>query len=318
MPNPNRRDFLKQGAAIGVLAFLPFSCLADSTRGTGKFKMSLNPGAIGVSINQDQLLQIAIKNEFEAIVPLLDDLLNKDRKESVDFYERMKSADISWDALNLPVEFRKDRETFQSGLKKLYEAGSLLQRLSISRCSTWIMPTHDELTYLENFRQHAERLKAIADVLADFNVKLGIEYVGPKTLMAWKRHPFISSMKEARELIAESGSDNIGIQLDSFHWYCAGESVADLKSLTADEIVTCDLNDAVKGRSADEQLDYERELPGMSGEIDLRSFLEALVAINYDGPIRAEPFNAQLNSMNDKEAIALTKKQMQATFELLK
>ncbi|MEL6560182.1 MAG: sugar phosphate isomerase/epimerase family protein [Bacteroidota bacterium] len=317
MPNLNRREFLKQGTAVSALAFLPFSCLAGSMTGNSNFKMSLNPGTIGISVNQDQLLQLAIQNGFEAIVPLFNDLLKKGRQKAVDFYEEMKSVNISWDALNLPVEFRKDEQTFQSGLKELSKSGPLLQRLNISRCSTWIMPTHDELTYLKNFRQHASRLKATADVLSDFNVKLGIEYVGPKTLMAWKRHPFISSLKEARELIAESGSNNIGIQLDSFHWFCAGESTTDLKSLQADEIVTCDLNDAVKGRTSDEQLDYERELPGVSGVIDLKSFLTALNDIGYDGPIRAEPFNAKLNGMNANDAIALTKKQMQATFELI-
>lgn len=316
MRNLNRRDFLKQGSAIGTLAFLPFSCLADEN--VRKFKISLNPGAIGVSVNQDQLLQLAIQYKFEAIVPLLDDLLKKDPDETLDFYEQMKSANISWDALNLPVEFRKDKQKFLSDLKNLSKAGSLLKSLNITRCSTWIMPTHDELTYNENFRQHAIRLKEIADVLSEFNMKLGIEYVGPKTLMVWKKHPFISSLKETRELIAESGSGNIGVQLDSFHWYCAEESAADLKSLKAEEIVTCDLNDAVKGRSTDEQLDYERELPAVSGEIDLKSFLQALIAIDYDGPVRAEPFNAKLNNMDDKEAVALTRKQMQTTFELIK
>ena len=92
MPNPNRREFLKQGTAVSALALLPFSCLSGTTKGERSFKMSLNPGAIGISVNQDQLLQLAIQNGFEAIVPLLDDLLKKDQQKAVDFYEEMKSS----------------------------------------------------------------------------------------------------------------------------------------------------------------------------------------------------------------------------------
>lgn len=318
MANLTRRDFIKNSSLIGVSACLPLSYFSRFRKDRRLFKMSLNPGAIGVEINQDQLLDVAIRYSFEAIPPLLNDLSAKSIEVSISFYDRMKSQDISWDALSLPVEFRKDETTFQDDLKKLSQNGVLLERLDISRCSTWIMPTHEKLSYLENFKLHAKRLKSVADVLSDHDIKLGIEYVGPKTLMAWKKHPFIGSMQEARELIAETKSDNIGIQLDSFHWYCAEETIDDLRSLKPDEIITCDLNDAVKGRSVNEQLDYERELPGVSGEIDLKAFLEVLIDIKYDGPVRAEPFNARLNAMNDTEAIMLTKKQMQATFDLIK
>ena len=120
-------------------------------------------------------------------------------------------------------------------------------------------------------------------------------------------------MKEAFELIDEIGVKNLGIQLDSFHWYCAEETVADIEALNNDHIVTCDLNDATAGRSVAEQIDGERELPGDSGVIDLTAFLQALVKIGYDGPVRAEPFNAKLNDMSNMDAIKATSQAMHST-----
>ena len=46
---------------------------------------------------------------------------------------------------------------------------------------TWISPGHNHLTYLANFNQHAARLREVAKVLGDHGVRLGLEYVGPKT-----------------------------------------------------------------------------------------------------------------------------------------
>lgn len=310
----DRRTFIKQSTVLGMAALFPMPSFANSANKS--FKMSLNPGAIGVQVNQKGLLDMAIKYGFEAIVPMLSDLEKSGDKGMGEVRRRMKQHNISWDAAGLPVEFRKDKETFRNDLQQLKKYGPLMKKLNIKGCSTWIMPTHDSLTYLENFKQHGARLKETADVLRGFDVKLGLEYVGPKTLMSLKKHPFVSSMKETRELIAETKADNIGLQLDSFHWFCAQETKEDLLSVSPNEIVTCDLNDAVAGRSVDQQLDYERELPGMSGVIDLKTFLSALTEIGYKGAIRAEPFNAKLNAMDNEQAVALTKKQMEKTLNL--
>ena len=215
------------------------------------------------------------------------------------------------------MDFRKDEKSFRDGLAQLPGLAGALQKAGVSRLGTWIMPTHAELTYLANFRQHASRLREIARVLAHYNLKLGLEYVGPKTLMARDKFSFIRTMQEARELIFEIGAPNIGLVLDSFHWFCAGETAADLLTLRKEDIVTCDLNDARAGFSADEQLDNKRELPAATGVINLKAFLEALISIGYDGPVRAEPFNEKLNSMENEAAIKATHAAMKKAFEMV-
>ena len=50
------------------------------------------------------------------------------------------------------------------------------------------------------------------------------------------------------------------------------------------------------------QQDGRRELPSATGVIDVKAFLNALVKIGYDGPVRAEPFNKKLNAMPPDDA----------------
>ena len=59
-------------------------------------------------------------------------------------------------------------------------------------------------------------------------------------------------------------------------------------------------------RAINEQVAFERELPGDSGEIDLAAFIGALQSVGYDGPLTCEPMNTALNDLDNEEAAART------------
>ena len=105
--------------------------------------------------------------------------------------------------------------------------------------------------------------------------------------------------------------------LDSWHWYTAGETAVDLRGLTNRDVVACDLNNAPRSVPVDQQRDGVRELPCATGVIDLRAFLNALAAIGYDGPVRAEPFNATVRTLPAEAAVAATARAMKHAFALL-
>jgi sugar phosphate isomerase/epimerase len=229
----------------------------------------------------------------------------------------LKAKGLTWGAAGLPVEFRADDQAFRTGMAGLPAFASALERAGATRVGTWIRPGHDRLAYLANFRQHARRLREVGTVLADHHIRLGLEYVGPRTSWASSRYPFIHTLAEMRELIAEIGREGVGLVLDSWHWYTAGEAADDIRGLTNRDVVACDLNDAPRSVPVEQQRDGVRELPCATGVIDLRSFLTALVAIGYDGPARAEPFNATLRTLPPEAAVAATARAMKQAFALL-
>lgn len=316
-PN-SRRKFLATAGMLTAASVLP---TVAQRRNLGfkprKFKMCLNPGAIGVKANQEELLYMAIEYSFEAIISLPGDLAAMSDDTLKDFRRKMKRHKISWGSGGLPVEFRKDEATFKEGLAKLPEAAKALQRAGAARMNTWILNGDNGLTYLKNLKQHSERLRTCATVLDDHGIRLGLEYVSPKTLMTRFKYPFVRTMAEVRELIDAIGASNVGLVLDSFHWYCAQDTVEDILALDKNDIITCDLNDARRGLTPDEQVDGSRELPTATGMIDLKPFLEALVEIGYDGPVRAEPFNKELNEMDNEAALKANYAAMRKAFDLV-
>tara|TARA_B100001109_G_scaffold123541_1_gene100599 strand:- start:315 stop:860 length:546 start_codon:yes stop_codon:yes gene_type:complete len=177
------------------------------------------------------------------------------------------------------------------------------------------MPTSNDFTYLNNFQIHRDRLKECAKVIGENGMKLGLEFVGPKTLMSRDQFSFIRTINELRELIDSINEKNVGYQLDTFHLYCANHSIEDIRFLKKDDIIMCQLNDAVEGRSSDEQIDFERELPGRTGLIDTSPFLSFLNEIGYDGTVSAEPFNKELNNLDNEKAAKATYQALRKSFD---
>jgi sugar phosphate isomerase/epimerase len=123
-------------------------------------------------------------------------------------------------------------------------------------------------------------------------------------------------MAEMKELIEEIGEPNVGFVLDSWHWYTAGETEADILSLRNQDVVAVDLNDAPAGIPVEEQMDLTRRLPAATGVIDIAVFLRALQKIGYDGPVRAEPFDENLRQLEPDQAVAKTAEAMKKAFSL--
>jgi sugar phosphate isomerase/epimerase len=312
----SRRGVLK-GTAGAAINLAMTRLLAAKSSDARKFTMDLVCGNLGVSVRLPEAIGLARRHGFESVAPDAGFLRKASAGEVSELLGQLKESKLVWGAAGLPVDFRGDRPAFESGLKNLTGDAAALRRAGVTRMGTWIMPVHDRLTYLANFKQHADRLRAIGKVLADHEIRLGLEYVGPKTLWSSKKYPFIHTMAESRELISAIGQPGIGLVLDSWHWYTAHEAEADLLSLKGDDVICCDLNDAPAGMPVDQQKDQIRDLPCATGVIDLKSFLGALVKIGYDGPVRAEPFKAELRRLPAEEAVARTARAMKQAFALL-
>ena len=315
----NRRSFLT-AAGVGTAGLAGFAAPSaiglTAANPEGKFFVVLSCGRIGVKANFRESIDLAVKHGFEGVDTDAEYFARLSGEDSKKLLDELKAKNLRLGAAGLPVDFRKDKVTFSEGLKKLSAAAHVLEKAGVTRVSTWIMPCSDDLTYLQNFRRHASRLRECASILKNHGHRLGLEYVSPKTLWRSQRHPFVHTLSEMKELIAAIGTGNVGVQLDSWHWFNAEETGEDLLKLRNEDIVTVDLNDAPAGIPLDQQVDSSRELPAATGVIPIKVFLDSLRKIGYDGPIHAEPFNAALRAMPRDEACAATAAAMKKALAL--
>ncbi|WP_291783545.1 sugar phosphate isomerase/epimerase family protein [Cecembia sp.] len=313
----DRRKFIISSALASTALAIPTPFVFADSRAKRAFKISLNPGMIGVQSNFAQTLDYAISFGYEAISPFTQEVMDHYSEQQLhDVTEKMQENKISYCSNTIPLEFRQDDAKFKEGFQGLKKFCKTMEKQGATRMNTWIISSHSELTYNENMRQHAYRLGECAKVMQDHGIRLGLEYLGMRTMLIGNRYPFISSMKEAKELIGEIGQDNVGLVLDSFHWYCANESIEDIQALHPNEIIVVDLNDAREGFTRQTQVDGKRELPAATGVIPVHDFLKGLIDIGYDGPLRSEPFNQVLNDMENEAALKANMDAVQAALAL--
>ncbi len=278
---------------------------------------SLNTGAVALDVGLDEALRLARDNGFAALdLPLTELRARAERGSAAEVRALFDAAGVRPGAWGLPVNFRGDDAAYRAGLDELPRYAALARELGSPWCSTWILPFSDELEYAANMERHVARLRPAAQVLADHGCRLGLEFVGPKTLRAGHRYEFLSTIDGALDLAERIGTGNVGLLLDCYHWYTSHGTVEDLATLRAEQVVYVHLNDAPAGRAVDEQLDQQRLLAGASGMIDVVGFLQALDRIGFDGPVAVEPFNAEVNALPPAERVRAVAESLRRVFAL--
>ncbi len=312
----NRRDFLL-GAAGSLAAG---SLLTGSAAGAParRMKTCLHTGNIGVKANLKQQIDYAARYGFEAVDPNISELAALSGPALKQLQDDMAARKVEFGFLAQGVPVAQADEKFAEWIKtSLTVWARAMQRAGMTRFCTWISSSDNRLTYLQNFRLHVRRIAEAATVLEDHGIRFGLEYIGPKTGWTRGKFPFVHTMEETKELIAETKKTNVGFLMDSWHWHHAGETPADILTLNNADVVGAHLNDAPKDIPADQLRDNQREIPLATGVIDTAGFLNALNQIGYDGPIAAEPLGSSVRELPAEQALALVAGAMKRAMALI-
>ncbi|MFC1634428.1 sugar phosphate isomerase/epimerase family protein [Planctomycetota bacterium] len=313
----SRRTFCRSAVA-GIAALHLGQTFAQASQNNRiKFYKNFSGGHIGVRANQQQALEIAVKYGFESIAPNTGEFEKKSAAEIREWVATMKAKGIRYGTGGLSVQYRRDEDRFKTDLARLPQQAKIMKQLGVTRVATWITPGHGELTYLQNFKLHESRFREIAKVLKDSGIRLGLEFVGPRTSRMRSRFAFICTQHEAMELAEAIGTGNVGLLMDCWHWYTSHGTVDELLQLSNKDIVHVHVNDAPPDIPVDEQRDNRRRLPTTTGVIDLKGFINALVKIGYDGPVECEPFDQELRKMPDNEKLAKTIESLNRLWNLI-
>lgn len=258
----------------------------------------LNPQAIGITLDWKDCLPLARDHGFEGI-----DLPIDPKLPATLYREALAQYGLKPGGMGLPFHMSDDDSKVADVLAKLPALCERAQQVGQTRFYTWILPYSDHLEWKENFRFHVSRLGAAARILDEYGCRLGLEFLGPKTLREGHRFSFIHTLEQMLDL-CEAIAPNVGLLLDAWHWYTSLGTVEELLNLQNRQVVYVHINDAPAGIPIDQQQDLVRRLPGDTGVINLPGFLAALRAIDYDGPVVPEPFVKELRQLTPYDAAA--------------
>jgi sugar phosphate isomerase/epimerase len=262
---------------------------------------SLNSRAIGLTLSAVQTIELAAKAGFGGVDLLVRDVL--ERGDDVRALRaRMEILGLRGGAWPLPVDWRGDWAEFRRDLERLPRYADAAAALGLFRTGTWVMPETPAAFAGLPDRQarraataalHVERLGAIAGVLARSGVRLGLEAIGVETSRGNGGDPFVYRLADLGDALGplRGAAPNLGVVLDGFHLYAAGESIDAGLARGVDDVVWVHAADLPSGADAERSamIDRERGLPGEHPAVGTRALLHRLAAVGYDGPVTAEP-----------------------------
>jgi sugar phosphate isomerase/epimerase len=269
---------------------------------------NLSAGAIGIrGLSLAQSISLAKQIGFGGIDFDIREAAKLADERGVGYVKKLFSdAGVLPGQWGLPVAWNKD-DQWEKDLAELPKLAALGRDLGCTRTATWCLSGSDEREFKPNFSWHVARFRPIAQVLASYDCRLGIEFLGPKTIRERFKYPFIYTLQGMMDLAKAIGTGNVGLLLDAWHHYTAGGTWSDLDQITAKDVVTVHVNDAPEGLTLDQYMDNDRRLPMETGVIDLPGFIKKLNSMGYDGPITPEPFSKRINEVAAKDASAAGK-----------
>ena len=135
-------------------------------------------------------------------------------------------------------------------------------------------------------------LREISDRFRDCKVRFAFEFLG----FGWCS---VSTLETDFAIVKAVNRENVGLVLDTFHFYAGGSKVGAIRDVDPEKIFILHMNDAEK-LSKNQLQDAHRLFPG-EGVIPLAEIVSGLKDIHYDGPVSLEMFRPAYWSLPPEE-----------------
>ena len=262
---------------------------------------SFNARAVGLpGLSTAATIDAAADAGFDAVDLMVRDLV-RSGADLAAVRSRMDRRGLRAGAFPMTMDWRGDESAFRRDLVELATCARAAAALGLTRTGTWVMPETpkppptgvDPAAYRAEVASfHTDRLAAIARVLADHGIRLGLEVIGVATFRRGVGVPFVHRLRDLAPTIPGLVDvPNVGLLVDAFHLHAADEPPAEALGWGVDRVVWAHVADLPPGPAPERDaiVDAERGLPGANGGVDCRAFLAMLAVAGYDGPVTAEP-----------------------------
>jgi len=205
-----------------------------------------------------------------------------------------------------PLPFSGEDAPFRDALKPLADDAAFTAAVGCRKMMV-VLPASTTIGKEAQRTLAIDRLSAVAEVLQQSNIRLGIEFLGPlyfrqPRASAPPSEPFIWNMRDALVLAKGCGT-KFGVVVDAWHWHHSNSTVADILEAGAARIVQVHVSDARPSPPEDVR-DNQRLMPG-EGIIDLVAFFQALKKAGYAEGVSPEPLGRVPDTSSPEEGAKL-------------
>jgi 2-keto-myo-inositol isomerase len=136
----------------------------------------------------------------------------------------------------------------------------------------------------EVVKESVKVLRELCEISAAHDVSLAFELLGQTNCS-------VQTLDLAAEILREADRKNLGLVIDSFHFYAGGSTIEMIEALDPNSIQIFHINDA-EDLPREQLEDRHRLLPGL-GILPLREMISAFRRIGYDKVVSVEIFRPE-------------------------
>ena len=182
------------------------------------------------------------------------------------------------------ITFRPPDEYAEAVVGRCRELCALAQALGCGKIVVVPSPTPEGATWRQIRDESVRVLRELSDVAAPHGVQLAFEFLG----FSWCS---VRTLAQCWEIVAETARDNVGLVIDTCHFYAGGSTLDAIDPVPPQKILIFHIND-VEERQLETIEDAHRLLPG-EGVIPLDDVLERLKRTGFDGLCSVELFRPE-------------------------
>ncbi|MET9759972.1 sugar phosphate isomerase/epimerase family protein [Streptomyces sp. NPDC006372] len=284
---------------------------APHTDTAGRFVPCLNPATLS-GIPLEQFLALAAGAGFPTVEVSIQQAQSHGTKPLRDLLKEMGVSVAAASGILpagpvLPAPLLVDPDTYRACLDGLDSRLETMAELGCTVATTVLNP-RSPLDTTEARTVARERIAELATAAAAYGVRLAVEAVSIHTGLPPELdgpHPVVDSLPQLAELLDDTGAENAGVLVDSFHWKAAGSDPGHITALGPDRITHVQIADTPAHRTVGELTDAQRLFPG-DGALDWPALADALARAGYDGPVSVELFNPKLRALPAGEIARLS------------
>lgn len=270
---------------------------------------NLSGDGLGVSARQNEKIELALTYGFRGIDIDLLEMVSRIAVHGEDFAKRyitsaQKSAKLQIGSFKLPISVSGEDAEFNARLPKLEQAAAFAQSIDAFRCVVDVSPGSNRLAYHENFEAYRARIGSIADILAKYNIRLGLGLVAAEDSRKHYEYQFIHAVEPLLTLIKTIGRPNVGLAFDLWNWTVGDGGLDQFDDLSVDQIVTVRIADVPEHADLGTISFKQRLLPGTQPSSRAVKVAKILKDKGYKGPIAAAPHASQFSGLT-RDAVVL-------------
>lgn len=277
---------------------------------------NFSPQGLGITGRQSELIELALTYAFRGMEVNMVDMLKRSQRTSFeDASKYLRAADIVIGTFDVGVNLDSAEDEFATQLAQVHPLAEMAEQLGAKTATLRLPAATDQMAFPEFFEKVNRQVEQVAAVLAEKQIRLGLDFSAGSEHIENKQYPFVNDVEKFVALVKNVSADHVGYVVDTFDWAVGGGTLEELKSVPAERIYVVRLGEVSEGVTPAEAKSTDRVLPTPEGLLNHVEVAKYLASADVEAAVMPTASGAQYKDRTREATVNAAQEAIDAIFE---